>query len=89
VITRGGLSEQAWRPELEPQGIQLLDDEGKVLQRIESQTQEAGGQVSYELLFMAPNRQNHPPTKLLWQIPLEPREQLVRFELNDLPISGK
>lgn len=84
VVTRAGLSDQPWRGEMEGQAIQLIDADGRPLQRSETQNQQAGDQVSYDLSFTPGRNQTKPPAKLAWQIPLEQHELTVSFQLDDL-----
>jgi hypothetical protein len=86
VLTRGGLTQQSWRGEMENHGIQLLDSQGRSLRRTELQAQENGDAVSYELAFMTTNRDQEPAT-LVWQVPLEPRELVIPFEFKDVAVT--
>jgi hypothetical protein len=94
TIFRNGLSTQEWRQQRESQGVQLLDEKGRPLARGGFNADENGDQVDYEFNFFkidptgqAVNNAGD-PSKLVIQLPLEPREVTVPFEFKELAISN-
>jgi len=92
TIFRNGLSTQDWRQQRESQGVQLLDEKGRSLTHGGFNAEENGDQVDYEFNFFkvdptgqAVNNAGD-PSKLIVQLPLEPREVTVPFEFKELAI---
>ena len=92
TIFRNGLSTQEWRRQRESQGVQLLDEKSRPLARGGFNAEENGDQVDYEFNFFkvdptaqAANAAGD-PSKLVIQLPLEPREVTVPFEFKELAI---
>jgi hypothetical protein len=89
VLSRNGLSPRDWRQDREREGIQLQDAKGRPWTRTGVEAQDDGDQVVYDLNFVSggdtPDAPG-PPTRLVCQIPLEPREVNVPFELTDVGV---
>ncbi len=92
TVFRNGLSSQDWRQQRESQGVQLLDDKGRPLTRGGFTGEENGDQVDYEFNFFKADPTGQvannagDPSKLVVQLPLEPREVIVPFEFKELAI---
>jgi hypothetical protein len=70
--------------------LQLLDAQGRPLERRGMSGQGAGNQMNFQLLFAAPLRpgsgQTGDPSKLIWDVPVETKPVPVQFEFRDLPM---
>ena len=98
TLFRNGLSIQDWRQQRESQGVSLYDEKGRPLTRGGLNAEDNGDQVDYDMTFMkadeAGNRTGSAPaakpastpSRLVVQVPLEPKQLTVPFEFRDLSI---
>jgi hypothetical protein len=90
VVGRNGLTPQSWRQEREAEGVVLMDAKGRPWARAgnSAEIQDDGEQAAYDLNYIAGGDPEPPgpPARLVCQIPLEPRELVVPFELTDVAV---
>lgn len=90
VVGRNGLTPQPWRQEREAEGVVLMDAKGRPWARggNSAEIQDDGEQAAYDLSFVAGGDPDPPgtPARLVCQVPLEPRELVVPFELADVAV---